>query len=143
MMIKYTTKLVFLLILILLVNGCVTQTENYPSGDNSNQPNIGTLSEKEKFAQYGAEIACESFEFADSMDNLGDDPDQINKIIGDLSDTILSINEKYGYEMDDVESLQKKYGQDQSYADLVVKIVKTTCPNPGEELQILEISRTI
>lgn len=143
--------IIALLLLGIMLSGCVETAPENGSG-NTNTDNTGSgsinpftsVSEEEKFVEFGAELACEQFDYAEALKAIKDDPDQGSKMKVLREENMIAVGllaEKYGYKepgaegLGEVEALTLEYNEDLPYAEAVAAKVKTLCPAAAPELE--------
>lgn len=95
--------------------------------------NLATLNEKEKYAMFSAEVACELIEIIQNLDENNTEP---------LIQETLKINQeaanKYGYTLSEVETKRIQYAADAKFQSLAQEYILNLCPEILTEAQLQE-----
>ena len=87
-----------------------------------------TLVEKEKYARFEAEIACE-------MVDIVKDADASETFIQDTLKILENVSAKYGYTMSEIEANKAKYENDAEVQIMARNYVFEICPEIASEMQ--------
>jgi hypothetical protein len=105
----------------------------FSGGSNSyGLPALSTLSEKEKYAMFEAEVACKLME---SMQDIEDSEDVSGFIQGTLQ-VLDDVNERYGYTISEIEANKMKYATDTEFQNLARDYAFRICPEIANELSM-------
>jgi hypothetical protein len=93
--------------------------------------NPATLNEKEKYAMFSAEVACD---LVDVMRNM--DEENMNSFIQETLRISEEAADKYGYTLSEVEAKRVQYENDEEFRTLATGYVMDICPEIAAEAQI-------
>lgn len=124
-MIGIGATVVVVIILILAFSG------GDSSVSSSNKVVPATLNEKQKYAMFSAEVACELVKVMDGMDE--------NNMEGFIQQTITITEEaadKYSYTLSEIESKRIEYLNDAEFQRLAQDYVFDICPEIATQTQL-------
>jgi len=87
-----------------------------------------TLTEKEKYARFEAEVACE-------MVDILKDADTSETFMQDTLKVLEDVSAKYGYTMSEIEANKAKYENDAEFQGMARDYVLEICPEIAAEMQ--------
>jgi len=118
--------LIVVVILIVAFSG-----GNSSSSAGKGLPNPSTLSEKEKYAMFSAEVACD---LVDVMKNM--DEENMEGFIQETLRISEEAADKYGYTLSEIEAKRVQYENDEEFRTLAIDYVMDICPEIAAEAQI-------
>jgi len=87
-----------------------------------------TLSEKEKYAKFEAEVACDLVDIMKDADNT-----DANTFIQNTLQVVQTNADKYGYTTADIEANKAKYENDAEFMELAKNYMLEICPEVAEQ----------
>jgi len=124
MIIAGVAIVVIVVILILVFSlGSGSKVENTNQGiQPGDQPRATTLSEKDKYVKFEAELTCMLASSASAQD------------IMDTMAQAAPLMEEYGYSNEDYQNLKAKYAEQSDFQGLVVAEMRKQCPETVSQM---------